>query len=118
MEIRPDVIMCSTAVRAQETASRLAEQVFYDLQHIIYDREIYEASVRTCLQRINNADDKNNCLCIIGHNPTLTYLAEYLSGSEVGNLEPAGMVHLSFETDRWAGASGGLARVENLVQPR
>lgn len=117
MEIRPDVIMCSTAVRAQETASRLAEQVFFDLQHIIYDRDIYEASVRTCLQRINNSDDKNNCLCIIGHNPTLSYLAEYLAGSEVGNLQPGGMVHLSFEIGSWSEASGGLAHVANVLQP-
>ncbi|MGB3180800.1 MAG: histidine phosphatase family protein [Cyclobacteriaceae bacterium] len=116
-DIRPDVILCSDAVRARETATRLAEQLFFDLQHIRYEQELYEASVRIYLQSVNQTDDKHNYLCIIGHNPTLSYLAEHLSGSEIGNMEPAGMVHLSFETESWAQISGGLGSVEAVSQP-
>ncbi|MFA0964316.1 histidine phosphatase family protein [Roseivirga sp. BDSF3-8] len=116
-DMRPDIILCSTARRAQETASRLAEQVFFDIQHINFMDELYEASVRTYLKVINEADDKHSSLCIIGHNPTLSYFAEYLIGDEVGNISPGGMVHINFETGTWAAVSGNTGHLVSVSHP-
>jgi phosphohistidine phosphatase len=91
-----DLILSSTAVRALTTASLVAEQVGYDPSRIHQNKEIYDASVRTLLQVVNRLKEEWNSVLIVGHNPSMSYLAEYMSDAEVGNLATCGLAHFSF----------------------
>lgn len=100
-QILPDMILCSTAQRAQSTAELMAEQLKYELSQLSYVEELYNASVRTLLSTVNQADDTWNTLLLVGHNPAISYLSEYLSGEAIGSMEPGGYVQMEFEVDSW-----------------
>src|SRR4051794_29220568 len=77
MDVKPDLIIASPALRARLTAEFVSEQLRYDVDKIDFREEIYEASLRSLLNVINGLDDTYNKVMIVGHNPTFTYIAEY-----------------------------------------
>ena len=101
-KILPDLIVSSNAIRATFTAHLIAERIGYDISRIIVNDEVYEASVRTLLSVVNQLNDDLSKVFIIGHNPSISYLAEYISKSEIGDILPGSIVRLSRLTDSWS----------------
>jgi phosphohistidine phosphatase len=101
----PDMMLSSTAQRARATAELLAEQLKYELDHIGFHEDLYNASVRTLLNIVNEGKSNWNKMILVGHNPAISYLSEYLTGGDTGNMVPAAFVHLQFELDDWAQVS-------------
>ncbi|MEL7004873.1 MAG: histidine phosphatase family protein, partial [Bacteroidota bacterium] len=102
-----DIIISSPAVRAKTTAMLLAEQIKYDTHKVHLNPEIYEASIRTLLRVVNQLKDEWNNVLIVGHNPSITYLAEYLTKSEIGNMTTCGLASIGFHVDEWEEVSEG-----------
>ncbi|HVD98124.1 MAG TPA: histidine phosphatase family protein [Cytophagaceae bacterium] len=118
MGVKPDLVISSPAVRAKTTAEYVSEQLGYDIDNIVYDPEIYEASVRSLLAVINNLDDSKNCIIIFGHNPTHTYLAEYLTKEAIGNIPTSGAVCINFEFDSWKLVSQNTGKMQWFEYPK
>ncbi|WKN41993.1 phosphohistidine phosphatase SixA [Tunicatimonas pelagia] len=109
---QPDVIISSPAVRATATAQMVAEQLHYPAQQIDFRPGLYEASLRTFLAIINEQDNQLSRILAVGHNPTVSYLIEYLTGEEVGNVVPGGFALVEFAVESWSEVSqrtGSLA---------
>lgn len=114
---RPEVILSSSAQRAVATAELLAEQLKFDTNKIKYSEDIYQASVRSLLNVITEQKDSHDQIVIVGHNPVLTYLAEYLSGEEIGNMVACGVAHIQFEINNWAEVSKETATLVSYKTP-
>lgn len=67
-EIRPDLVLCSPALRARETLALIAEAIG-DKASVVYDKDIYLAEVEDLLTRIRHVDNAAACVMVIGHNP-------------------------------------------------
>ncbi len=104
---QPDIIITSPAVRAFGTAQLVAEQLNYDSARIHNNEEIYEASVRTLLQVVNQLKEEWNSVLLVGHNPSISYLAEYITEAEIGDMSPGSAAQISFELDKWPQISAG-----------
>ncbi|MEM6841014.1 MAG: histidine phosphatase family protein [Bacteroidota bacterium] len=102
---QPDLIFSSTAVRAMSTAQIVAEQLQYPIQRIQAMPDLYEASLRSFLSIINEQSAQFNRIATVGHNPTLTYLSEYLTGEEVGSMLPGGLALIEFTIESWVEVS-------------
>ncbi len=100
-----DMLLCSPAVRAKETAVLVAEQIGYDTNRIHINPDIYEASVRIMLQLLNQLKNEWHNVLFIGHNPSFSYLSEYLTGEEIGFLSTCGIVHVRFDIVEWSQVS-------------
>lgn len=118
LNVKPDIIISSPAARAKLTAELIAEQIKYETDKIIFEEEIYEASVRTLLAVINTIDDQFASAAIFGHNPGLTYLAEYLTKKTIGNIPTCGVVEISFKLDSWKEISGDLGKMNWFIYPK
>lgn len=103
----PDIIYASHAERARLTASLAAETMKFDAAKIILEEELYNASVRTFFSFISKLDDIYQSVMCIGHNPTISYLAEYLTKAEIGDMTAAGTVIVKFEVSSWNELSQG-----------
>ena len=114
----PSKVFCSTAVRAKETMQNLAEELEMGERHVIYKDEIYNASVRELLQLVNSIESDSEDVMIVGHNPTITYFAEYLTGSNIGNMDPCGLVTVSFEDIPWDEVSQNSGSLVSYFHPR
>lgn len=112
-----DIIISSPAVRAMSTASLIAEQMKSDPLKIHLNQEVYEASTRTLLQVINQLKEDWQSVLIVGHNPSLTYLAEYITKSEIGNITTCGVAHIEFENLKWEEISESTGHLVSYEYP-
>lgn len=113
----PQLIYTSHAARAFETAKLIAEQLKLDDSEINIDEDLYEASVRSLLSRINKIEEGINSIIIIGHNPAITHLCEHLSNEVIGFLPPGSMVHLVFDKMKWEEISKGTGHLKEIKLP-
>ncbi len=87
--IKPDLIVSSDAKRAADTAHIYAETLQVPLR---YDSRIYEASAQSLLYLIDTLFEHYDNVMIVGHNPTLTDLANILGDKPIANLQTAATV--------------------------
>jgi phosphohistidine phosphatase len=116
-KLMPDLVVCSPAVRAKETAEVIASQLKFSERHIKYNEELYEASVRTLFSIVNGIEERYNRVALIAHNPGLTYLADYLTAAPLGNMVPASIVIINFENMTWAEVSQNSGQFEDYIDP-
>ncbi|HEY8402926.1 MAG TPA: histidine phosphatase family protein [Cytophagaceae bacterium] len=116
--VNPEIIISSPAQRAKMTSLFFAEQLNYNPEHIVFEPEIYEASVRTLLQLVNNLDDNYRKVMLFGHNPGFTYFAEYLTKEEIGNIPTSGVVEIELEVSSWKEVSGDLGKLKMFIYPK
>jgi phosphohistidine phosphatase len=105
LEINPDLIITSPAVRAAYTARILAQIINYPEKQIVYHDSIYDASVQTLLNLIHNIDAHINRPLLVGHNPGFTSLINYLTDKKIDNLPTAGLYGMEFSVDNWSEVS-------------
>ena len=98
---RPEVIISSSAVRAQTTASILATAMDYPTSDIAIDERLYGAEPEDVLSIIGDLDDGIHCAMLVGHNPTFTALINALGRCDLGNVPTCGMAVLTFPIDSW-----------------
>jgi phosphohistidine phosphatase len=115
--LRVQVVYASPARRTRTTAQLICEQIGFDAEHVVFDPEIYQTSVRKLMLIINGLDEQYDTVMVIGHNPHLTYLAEMLSHAEIGSLLPCGVVCLVFEDQTWAEISASTGKIAWYVHP-
>lgn len=116
--IKPDLVISSPARRTTSTAEYICEQIQYPIEKIDFQEDIYEASVRTLLKVVNGLHDKENIVILIGHNPGFSYLAEYLTGTVIGDVPTCGIVELEFNFDSWKLVSQNTATLKRYVYPK
>ncbi len=110
-----DQILSSDAARAFATAELIASQMGYELSRIHINHEIYDASVRTLFQLVSSLKDEWNSVMIVGHNPPINYLSEYLSGADIGHMNTGSCAVIQFETNSWAELSQDSGSLEEYI---
>lgn len=100
--VRPSLIVSSPAVRAWTTAREVARQLSYPLEFLQRESELYLASLESLLDTICAQDNGFNNLMVVGHNPGLTNLANYLVPGLTDNLPTAGVVSVEISSDDWS----------------
>jgi phosphohistidine phosphatase len=107
----PEMIMTSVAERAKETTRLIADALNYDPDRVLQYDELYDASTRTFLDFVRLLDDNLYHVMCVGHNPTISYLGEYLTKSVIGEMVPGGLSVLKFNIRTWKEAAEGGAEL-------
>lgn len=116
-DVNPDIMISSTAVRARDTAELISEQIKLPPNKIDYLDELYQASVRSLFNFISELDVEYKTVVIVGHNPVLIYLGEYLTKKAIGKLVPCGILQIGFEVDSWSSVTEGNGTLMNYYVP-
>lgn len=116
-KIIPDLIVTSTAMRAKATSGLMLDTLKLMPEKIQLNEELYDASVRPFLREITQLEDTLNHVVCVGHNPAISYLAEYLTKAEIGDLPPAGLVVIQFEILLWQKIGEGTGKFIKLITP-
>lgn len=112
-----DVIMCSTAERTKATANLVADVLKLNSEKILLQEDLYEASTRTFFNFVTQlADDYDHVMCV-AHNPGITYLAEYFTRAEIGDMAMAGLAIIQFDVPSWKEVSQGNGELVAYVHP-
>jgi phosphohistidine phosphatase len=121
-DILPDLLISSPAVRAKKTAKIIAENLAYSKNRINFDHEIYEASTKGLLKLISEINDKHNSVMLVGHNPSMTYIANTLSNRRIDNIPTCGIVCFELNITAWKEISENCGKLiffeypKNLIQ--
>lgn len=94
-------------MRAETTARLIAEQLG-DADHITIEDELYQASVGTLFEMIRNADQHQN-IAIVGHNPTISYFSEFITGTDIEEFKPGTVVIFKVPIGNWKDLAKGCA---------
>jgi phosphohistidine phosphatase len=114
----PDRVLVSSAARTRGTWDAVSSGAGYALEPE-YDAVLYAAGPETALDLIRETGDELTTVLVIGHNPTMAYLAQMLDSGEgdpeasAGMTEgfPAGAVVVLEHEGPWAGLEMAGARV-------
>ncbi len=122
----PDIVLCSSACRAQET---------WDLAAARLDRppplkllkSLYLASPSRILSALSSLPDDVGSALVVGHNPGLQHLARRLADSRsnararqaLEEKYPTGaLAVVALDLERWRGILEAPARLSEFVRPR
>ncbi len=113
-----DLIVSSPARRAQDTARLIAAALGYAPQRIRLDSSIYEATVAQLMRVIHALPGTCRDVALIGHNPGITSLCDYLSGAGSDNLPTCASARIEFEQDSWEALWRDTGRLVRYDYPR
>ena len=100
-QISPDLIITSPANRALTTAKVIAREIDYPAKELIADKQVYLANTYGVLEVVKKVKSIYQDVFLVGHNPTLTELANDLTGEVIENIPTCGLVRMKFDIDEW-----------------
>lgn len=119
----PQRILSSPAERTRQTALRLCRFSDIPESRVVWDDSIYAADAAKLLAVLAKAAGPHGRVMIVGHNPGLEELVEYLSGRPLASasggkaLPTAAVVRLKMPHD-WRQLKRGCAELVSVERPR
>jgi phosphohistidine phosphatase len=129
--IRPEQVLCSSSRRTRETLDAVAPG-----GETLIERELYDASCASLIERLRRVPSGTSSVMVIGHNPTAQMLVLRLTGANGaeyanGTKEPVGgdladvqrkfptgaLATLAFECE-WSEIGPGCATLVGYVRPK
>ncbi|MBI2279127.1 MAG: histidine phosphatase family protein [Bacteroidetes bacterium] len=114
----PDYFMSSPAKRTTETSKIIATALSYDIEKTIFDERIYHSSLPQILKVLNEIPNSFNTIILVGHNPTLTQLSNYLTDDFIDNIPTCGIVKIELDIDNWQHIIQGIGRKIFFIYPK
>ena len=93
--IKPDIILSSPAKRAKSTSKYFSKELESGIR---YDDSIYESTVLRLREIIKEAFEKYDTIMLVGHNPSITVLANAISGRYIDNIPTCGIAGFEFDS--------------------
>jgi phosphohistidine phosphatase len=115
---QPTIIISSSAVRAETTATILAEAIGYPIADLKIDARVYGAEPNDVVSIIRELDDAIDCAMLVGHNPTFTDLINTLGRCAIENVPTCGMAVLAFSMDAWSEISHFQGQLLDFDYPK
>lgn len=110
------VIWSSPAKRASTTALIFAQNISYPVESIIFKEELYTFDAHQLEKSIKSCSDDYESLILFGHNEAITNFVNKFGDIFIDNVSTAGVVSLTFETDKWNAISKG--KTQKVIFPR
>jgi phosphohistidine phosphatase len=98
--IRVDALLCSTAVRARETAVGFLQEYPFDGK-VGYIDDLYQAGPETIISVLNQLPDDVETAMVIAHNPGLDEFLEIVC-DECGHMPTGCVAYIKYSLERWA----------------
>lgn len=123
---RPDLILCSTAMRTRQTLAPLVKALDVPAPPISLEKDLYLASEDALLSRLRALPADVETVLLIGHNDGIGQLAGALAGRglepALGQLRekyPTGtLATLRFASGPWSTLGPGACELLAFVRPR
>jgi len=123
---RPDLILCSTAMRTRQTLAPLAKALGAPAPPIALEKGLYLASEDALQERLQALAEDVRTVLLIGHNDGIGQLAAILGGrgpraalAALREKYPTGaFAVLRFPSGPWRALAAGSCELAAFVRPR
>ncbi|WP_395712869.1 SixA phosphatase family protein [Reyranella sp.] len=124
--LRPDLILCSTALRTRQTLAPIMATLAAPAPLINLSKDLYLASEDVLLSELQAVSDDATTVLLIGHNDGIWHFATGLAHdgppAELAALRdkfPTGaLATLSLRDEPWRTVGFGAARLVSFLRPR
>ena len=117
-EVRPDIILSSTAKRARRTAEDVSDAVGLSGKAVVLDSRLYLAEPAEIVDVVRNAGSDARCVLVVGHNPGLEVLVMRLTG-HAEPLPTAAVAAVGLPMDSWRSLElKAMGQLEQVWRPR
>lgn len=125
-DLRPDLVLCSTAVRTQATLALVLPELGAPPPEVVLDEAIYLAPPSDLIDKVKAVKAGHHRVLVIGHNPGLhTFALSLIAAgdrSAIADLAmgfpTAALAEIAFEMPRWGGLRVASGRLVRMVRPR
>lgn len=123
--VRPQRVLCSTARRAVDTLERVLAH-FDDQPRVQTERELYLATPEQLLARLRREDEGVDSLLLVGHNPGIGELADWLAAPRESDerrrlarkYPTCAFTELHFDVCDWRDVAPATGELRRFVRPR
>ncbi len=115
---QPQILLSSDALRARMTSEAIAEGYEVPEDEIEYKPCLYLASIELLKDYLSVQDDAVGHIMLVGHNPGLTDLYNFLCPQTVDDLPTFGVADLQLSIDSWGGLQADCATLEKFLKPK
>ncbi|HLP96680.1 MAG TPA: histidine phosphatase family protein [Saprospiraceae bacterium] len=117
--VLPDLLVSSPAKRAITTAQFFADAFGIAAADIRKEPNIYEAHPTEILRLISELPEEVKTVCIFGHNPTFTEVANLFSEDDIiENVPTCGIVKITTSAADWRSMYEGNSRITACYFPK
>jgi phosphohistidine phosphatase len=120
--VRPQLVVCSSAVRARETLQRLLPAL--GEPEVWFEVTLYAASAETLLARVHALPRDVDEAMVVGHNPGVMDLVLLLAAPgplrdrAADNIPTGALAVLDLDVATWGDVAPGSASLTRFVLPR
>jgi phosphohistidine phosphatase len=115
---RPDVLLVSTSMRTTETAAYFIEAWKLTEEQITREQRVYNASLRMLTSLLPALPESASCVAIVGHNPGVSELVEYLASGHTGSMPTSAVAVVDLlHAETWDEVAAGTGRVRGAYTP-
>jgi phosphohistidine phosphatase len=120
--IRPELVLCSPAIRARRTLEAVLASLGGPETSV--EPELYTFDAEPLVERLRAVPDAIGSVMLVGHNPAMQSLAVWLARSGdrldelVAKVPTGALAELELDASSWAGIGPGGAVLTRFVLPR
>ncbi|MBN2792919.1 MAG: histidine phosphatase family protein [Desulfuromonadales bacterium] len=113
----PDLLISSPAKRARKTAQLIARQIGIDKEAILFREDMFDARRKSLVEIVSGALYVRH-VGLVGHNPGLSDLGQWLCAEAPEWLQTCAVLELELEIKDWKKISRGCAKVLRYDYPK
>jgi len=119
VELVPDLVVSSPAVRALETAEIIIDQFNLQKKQLIKNEHFYPGYVKKINSLVTKLDNKVKYAMIVGHNPAFTDLANtFLGNNFIDWIPTSGLITIQFDCKKWEDINAKNATLIHYLKPK
>lgn len=122
LELKTDLILCSSATRTRETLEWIWEEIDADNKKIEYVKWIYDnhmaLSMDYYLELLWNVDNKNDRVAIIWHNNFITKLLRLITWNDYISMETLWVAIIDFDIEKRENISKNKWKLVFFLSPK
>jgi phosphohistidine phosphatase len=112
----PEVIICSPAERAKQTAFLVKQAAHFDAE-IQFENGIYESGTHNLLYIVSGINDEYDSAMIVGHNPGFEGIVETLCG-DYERMPTAALAVIDLDIESWSDAKPNCGNLREILRPK
>ncbi len=118
MNIHPDLIIASPAVRTCQTAWIYADTLGYSKKSILFEKKLYSGKTsEKFLAMLQELEDEKETVMVFGHNPTVYYYMNFLLRDFNDDVPTCSTVGIDFDVDSWSKLQEGQGKMAFRLIP-
>jgi phosphohistidine phosphatase len=114
--LKLDKVISSPALRARQTCTTILQPLKTDSNDIQFESAIYSGDIEDLLEILRQTKDNDSILLMIGHNPTLSSLVNYLDKDFRQSLNTCDLAWIELDITDWSSIDQHCGFVKTLIQ--